>query len=67
MQTIEGKTYEYFTVGGYFANGRPLDGGECATFAEAQDACAYFEGDKAYPVIYGWNGDEATNVGGCSS
>lgn len=55
--------YQHYTVGGYFASGKPIEGGEYGTLADAQEGFEYFAGgSKAYPVIYGWVDSDPCNA-----
>ena len=58
--------YLYYTVGGWFASGKPIEGGEHGTLSDAQETCDYFAAgvfrSKAHPVIYGWVDDNACNA-----
>ena len=58
--------YLRYTVGGWFGNGRPIEGSECASLQDARKCASYFAegalGMKACPVIYGWVDDDSCNA-----
>ena len=59
--------FKYYTVGGFYANGRPIDGGEYLLLRDARDECNYlalpgFGGAKAYPRVYGWVNEDAADA-----
>lgn len=49
--------YQYYTVGGFWRNGRPIGGSESGTMAHAVEDAEYFESCGGFPVIYGWHTD----------